>query len=39
LGRWVFYFLLELGAATGIAAAFTGTVGEVATAVDGVQSY
>jgi hypothetical protein len=32
LGGWVFDFLLELGAATGIAGAFTETVGEVTAA-------
>jgi hypothetical protein len=32
LGRWVFDFLLELGAATGVTGAFTKTVKELATA-------
>jgi hypothetical protein len=32
LGGWVFDFLLELEAATGVAEAFTETVGEVAAA-------
>jgi hypothetical protein len=32
LGEWFFDFLLELGAASGVAGAFTEAVGEVATA-------